>query len=334
MLTSRISRVLWAAAAIALAQPALAQSGAEFYKGKTVTYIVSTGPGGGYDTYGRLVAEFMQKHLPGSTFVVKNVPGAGHLVGTNTIYASKADGLTIGTFNTGLIYNQLIGAEGVKFDLTKMSWIGKAGADPRVVMVAAQTPIKTLADLQGSKTEVLFAVGGAGSATFVETMVLINALKLPARRLTGYVANDDQLAMRRGEIHAAVGARSTYEEFVRNGFGRYIVQIGGTETDVPQLGDLVSDPTSSALLSLIRSQGEVARLTAGPPGIPADRLEALRTAYLHALNDEELKARAAKLGRPVEPAGGEAVAKLVKAALDQSPETVDLIKAAMRTDKK
>jgi tripartite-type tricarboxylate transporter receptor subunit TctC len=329
-----MSRVVWTAAAIVVAQPSLAQSGAEFYKGKTVTYIVSTGPGGGYDTYGRLVAEFMQKHLPGTTFVVKNVPGAGHLVGTNTIYASRADGLTIGTFNTGLIYNQLIGAEGVKFDLTKMSWIGKAGADPRVVMVAAQTPFKTLEDLRGSKTEILFAVGGAGSATFVETMVLINALKLPARRLTGYVANDDQMAMRRGEIHAAVGARSTYEEFVKNGFGRYIVQIGGTESDVPQLGELVSDPTSTALLSLIRSQAEVARLTAGPPGIPADRLEALRTAYLNALNDEELRTRAAKLGRPVEPAGGEEVARLVNAALDQSAETVSLIKEGMRAEKK
>src|SRR6187399_2887180 len=92
---------------------AQAQTGADFFKGKTVTYIVSTGPGGGYDLYGRLVAEFMQKYLPGSTFVVKHLPGAGHLVGTNTIYASKPDGLTIGTFNTGLIYNQLIGLDGV-----------------------------------------------------------------------------------------------------------------------------------------------------------------------------------------------------------------------------
>ncbi len=79
----------------------------DFYKGKTVTYIVATAPGGGYDLYGRLTAEYMQKYLPGSTFVVKNFPGAGHLIGANTLYASKADGLTIGTFNTGLIYNQL-----------------------------------------------------------------------------------------------------------------------------------------------------------------------------------------------------------------------------------
>jgi tripartite-type tricarboxylate transporter receptor subunit TctC len=314
------------AAALAIAQPSLAQMGAEFYNGKTVTYIVATGPGGGYDTYGRLVAEYMQKYLPGSTFVVKNVPGAGHLVGANTLYASKADGLTIGTFNTGLIYNQLIENEGVKFDLRKMSWIGKAGADPRVVMVSAHTPFKTLDDLRHSKSEILFAVGGAGSATFVETMVLINALKLPAKRLTGYIANDDQMAMRRGEIHAAVGARSTYEEFVKNGFGRFIIQIGGTDTDVPQLGDVVKDPAATALISLVRSQGEISRLTAGPPGIPADRLESLRTAYSKALSDPELRAKAAKLGRPVEPATGEEVAKLVNAALDQSPETINLIR--------
>src|SRR4029077_6815359 len=112
-----IAMVAWLAASTAQAQ-----TGADFFKGKTVTYIVSTTPGGGYDLYGRMIAEYMQKYLPGSTFVVKNVPGAGHIVGANTIYAAKPDGLTVGTFNTGLIYNQLIGLDGVKFDLTKMSW--------------------------------------------------------------------------------------------------------------------------------------------------------------------------------------------------------------------
>jgi tripartite-type tricarboxylate transporter receptor subunit TctC len=95
--------------AASIAMPALAQGGADYFKGKTVTYIIATAPGGGYDLYGRLVAEYMQRYLPGSTFVVRNLPGAGHLVGTNTIFASRPDGLTIGTFNTGLIYNQLVG---------------------------------------------------------------------------------------------------------------------------------------------------------------------------------------------------------------------------------
>ena len=115
-----IARRLLTAGALILAgstvSPSLAQTGADFFKGKAVTYIVATAPGGGYDLYGRLVSEYMQKYLPGSTFIVKNVPGAGNIVGTNLLFASKPDGLTIGTFNTGLIYNQLIKADGVKFD--------------------------------------------------------------------------------------------------------------------------------------------------------------------------------------------------------------------------
>ncbi len=186
--------------AAAMAAPAQAQSGADFFKGKTVSYIVATAAGGGYDLYGRLVAEYMQRNLPGSTFIVRNLPGAGHLVGTNTIYASRADGTTIGTFNTGLIYNQLVGLPGMKFDLTKMSWIGKATTEPRAFVVAAQSPIKTFADLQASKDPVNFAISGIGSANYVETVMLSSALKLPAKVLTGYNGNEDQLAMRRGEV--------------------------------------------------------------------------------------------------------------------------------------
>src|SRR4051794_30879790 len=198
------------AAAIA-AGPACAQSGADFYKGKTVTYVAATSPGGGYDLYGRLVAEFMQKHLPGSTFVVKNVPGAGHLVGANTIYASKPDGLTIGIFNTGLIYNQVLGADGVKFDLGKMSWVGKAASDPRVITIGAQSPIKSLTDLQNSKETVNFAVGGIGSATYIESHMLTNVLKLPVKVLTGYSGGGDHMGVgpggnaRSGGSPAALG---------------------------------------------------------------------------------------------------------------------------------
>src|SRR3954467_15291700 len=146
-------RILRNAVIVSLGFPsaALAQSEADFFKGKTVNYIIATAPGGGYDYYGRLVAEYMQKHIPGSTFVVRNVPGAGHIVGANTIYASKPDGLTIGTFNTGLIYNQLVGLDGLKADLTKMSWLGKASTDPRAVVISVNSPIKTFADLQASK---------------------------------------------------------------------------------------------------------------------------------------------------------------------------------------
>ena len=316
-------------AATLAASPASAQTGADFYKGKTVTYIAATSPGGGYDMYGRLVAEFMQKHLPGSTFVIKNVPGAGHIVGANTIYASKADGLTIGIFNTGLIYNQVLGAAGVKFDLGKMSWVGKAASDPRVITIATQSPIKSLKDLQMSKETVNFAVGGIGSATYIESMMLTNVLKLPVKVLTGYSGGDDQMAVRRGEITGSVASRSSWEQFVKNGYGKFIVQIGGSQTDVPQLATLVADPTAKAVVALIQSQGDVGRLTAGPPGIPKDRLDALRAAYKAALEDPELLAKAEKLQIPIEPLYGDDVLNRVKLALNQTPQTVALLREAM-----
>jgi tripartite-type tricarboxylate transporter receptor subunit TctC len=323
-----IAATLLAASAVATGA-AKAQTGADFYKGKTVNYVVATGPGGGYDLYGRLVAEFMQKYLPGSTFVVKNVPGAGHLVGANTIYASKADGLTIGTFNTGLIYNQLIGLDGVRFDLNKMSWIGKAATDPRVFTVHPDLPIKTFQELQSYKETLNFSTSGVGSAAYVETLMLTKMLKLPVKIVTGYKGTDDVLAMRRGEIKGTVASRSSWEVSMKNGYGRFIVQIGGTQTDVPQLAPQVSDPDARAMIALIQSQGDIARLTAGPPGIPADRLSALREAYKKAMEDPELQMRAEKFERPVEPAYGDDVLKMVQAAMNQSPATIALLKEAM-----
>ncbi len=325
--------VLGSLSAALAAAPAQAQQGAEFFKGKTVNYIVATAPGGGYDAYGRLVAEYMQKYLPGSTFVVKNMPGAGHVIGANAIYASRADGLTIGTFNTGLIYNQLIGLEGVRFDLTKMSWIGKAASDPRVITCAEHSPIKTFEELRAAKDVVKFATAGIGSASYVETVMLTNSLRLPAKVLTGYNGNQDQLAMRRKEIDCTVASRSTYEQFVNNKFGRFIAQVGGSDKDVPQLAPMVSDSTAKQLIALIQSQTDIVRFTAGPPSIPADRLEALRTAYRQALEDKELQAKAEKLERPVEPSYGEDVAKAVGEALKQTPETVAMLKQAMTAPK-
>ncbi len=332
MLTiSRISvRAVGVLSAIGMtALPTAAQTGADFYRGKTVTYIVATSAGGGYDLYGRLIAEYMAKYLPGSTFVVKNLPGAGHLVGTNTIYASKPDGLTIGTFNTGLIYNQLIGIPGVRFDLKKMSWIGKAASDPRVIVIAANSGIKTFADLKNQKKPVNFSTAGVGSAAYVETTVLQHLLRLPIQIQSGYNGSDDQLAMRRGEIIGTIASRSSWQQYVDSGVARFVAQIGGSEKDIPQLSTLVSDPTAKAFIALVQSQGDLSRLTAGPPDIPADRLKALRDAYTRAMADPELKAKVATLGRPLEPFTGEEVARRIDEALHQPSSTIALLKQAM-----
>lgn len=310
-------------------QPALAQQGKDFFKGKTIAYIVATAAGGGYDFYGRLVSGAMEKNLPGSTIIVRNMPGAGHLLGANFIAASKPDGLTIGTFNTGLIYNQLIKYEGVKFDLGKMSWIGKAAADPRVVIVSKQSPIKTFDQLVTEKEQVRFGAAGVGSAAYVEVVILKNAFKLPINLITGYNGNADQLAMRRGEIVGSIGSLSSWQGFIDSDYGRFIAQIGGSEKKAPQLMSLTKDPKAKELVALIQSQGELSRFTVGPENIPANRLEALRAAFKAAMQDPGVKEKTEKSGRPLDPAYGEDVANLVRAALKQSPETIAILKEAM-----
>jgi tripartite-type tricarboxylate transporter receptor subunit TctC len=314
--------------------PVLAQSGADFYKGKTVTYIVATPPGGGYDFWGRLVCEYMQKYLPGSTFIVKNMPGAGHLVGANATYAAKPDGLTIGTFNTGLIYAQIIHHEGAKFDLSKMSWIGKAATEPRVLAIASHSPISTFDELRAQKEPVNFATSGGGtSSDFVETHMLANVFKLKIKILTGYSGTERRLAMRRGEIVGAMGSRSSFGSFVQDGHGRFIAQIGGNDKDVPQLRDMITDPAGKALVAMLQSQGDISRLTAGPPGIPQDRLDALRAAFRKAMEDPELQAKAEKLERAVEPAYGDDLLAMINAALNQPPEIVSMLKQTLEAPK-
>lgn len=324
-----------AATAAALAHaPAAAQSGKAYFSDKTVTYVVATAPAGGYDTYGRLIVEQMQKYLPGSTFVVRNMPGAGHLVGANYIAMSKPDGLTIGTFNTGLIYNQLIKLDGMKFDLTQLSWIGKAATEPRVVVVTEQSGIKSFADLASAKQTVAFATAGVGSSAYTESTMLLKALKLNASVKTGYNGTEDMMAMRRGEIQAGIASRSSYEQFVINGYGKFIAQIGGSEKDVPQLVTFAKDDTAKALITLVQSLGDIARLTVGPGGIPADRLDALRTAYKQALEDRELLEKAKKLNLPIEPLYGNDALALIKTALVQPADTIELLKASLEQPKK
>ncbi len=311
-----------------------AQQGSDYFKSRTVTYIVPTTAGGGYDLYGRIVSEFMQRHLPGSTFVVKNMPGAAHVLGTNTLFGSRADGLTIGTFNMGLIHAQVVGSAAVKFDLRKMSWIGKAAQDPRVFIVAPHTGIMNFEALLTRKEPIKFAASGVGGANYIEQMALINVLKMPVRILTGYNGSDDQLAIRRGEIDGTLASRSAYNSFVKNGYARMVAQIGGTEKDVPQLMHFARDDTARALIAMVEAQSEIARLTAGPPDIPADRLNALREAYRAALDDPELRARVEKMELPLVPLYGEDVRIAVDKAMDQAPHAHKILKDIVDANKR
>jgi tripartite-type tricarboxylate transporter receptor subunit TctC len=308
---------------------AIAQSGADFFNGKTINYIVGTDPGGVYDTNGRLVAEFMQKHLPGSTFVVRNMAGAGGIISANFIYGSSPDGLTIGTFNTGLIYAQLSENPALRLNLSEMSWIGKVASDPRVLVVSERSSIESFEDLQNLKTPVKFATCGVGCASMLESTMLINSFELPVELVSGYGGNEDQMALRRGEVLGLLGSRSEFEPFVAEGHGKFIAQIGGSQTDIPQLSSFADNDNELGAVTLVASQGELSRFTAGPPGIPEDRLAALRDAYAAATSDPEFLAKAATLGLPVDPLVGKDVSDAVIEALNQTPAVVDFLKQAL-----
>jgi tripartite-type tricarboxylate transporter receptor subunit TctC len=327
--------IRWIAAAgglLLLAPPApLHAAEADFFKGQTLTYVVATSPGGGYDRYGRLVAEYLEKKIPGVVLVVRNMPGAGHMIGANFVYASKPDGLTIGTFNTGLTLEQVTQAEGVRFDLAKMSWIGKAASDPRMLVLSALTPeIKTIEDLRKPGAPIKVSVNGADDP---EVKILEKALKLNVRLLAGYNGNDDQMAMRRGEIDANFASYSAFQSFVENGYGRFLFAVGGQVEGVPQLRDLVKAPDAEtqALLSLMQAQGDIARLTAGPPAIPAARLEVLRAAYRQALEDPEFQDKAKKGRMPLDPAYGAAVELMVAEAMKMPADTAAMVTKLVRT---
>jgi tripartite-type tricarboxylate transporter receptor subunit TctC len=330
------TRLLAAMAGVAsfLLAPSLAYAqadAAQFFKGKTVTYIVSAGAGGGYDTYGRLLTRYMAKHLPGTRFIVKNVPGAGHIVGANTIYASRPDGLTIGTFVTGLIYAQLLKTSGVNFDLGKMSWVGQMAEEGRNLIVATNSHVAAVDDLWKQRQPILLASSGIGSSNHIEGRIMIYALDLNARIVPNMQENETELSMIRGEVVGVLGSASSFSDFVRNGHGKFLLSIAGDRSEVEGAADIapyVKRADARPLLALIATMAEIGRITAGPPNIPPARLNLLRRVFDKAVHDPGLLADAARIHVPITPSSGEVVDSKVKTLLAQSGSTVALLKKA------
>ena len=298
------------------------------FDGKTVTYIISTKPGGGYDAYGRLVAKYMQKHLPGSTFVVKNIPGAGQRAGAETLYNSPADGLTIGIVNTSLIYGQIAGSYGERLDFSRFSYIGKAATDSRVLMVGAKSSFKSIADLKAAGRPFKIGVNGKGSSGHFESALLAKLLGIEFQYVFGYEAGEAALSILRGELDLTIGSRSSLQANVDSGDGRFVLGYGGkAEKDIPQLEDAVGTNGEKSLLALIASQAHNARVTMAPPNMPEPILQELRDAYKAALADPALLAEAAQQKLPIDYADGTTVAKVIAVSLNQPADIVVEIKA-------
>lgn len=330
----RIMLALFLGAIVSWPAPAsAAATGKDFYNGRTVEWIISTGPGGGHDYYARLFARYMEKALPGSTFVNINRPGAGHVIGANLIYAAKPDGLTIGNFTTGLVYAQIQNLKGIRFDLAKMSWIGKGASDIRVLSVAHNSEYKTFKDVMATKRKFTFSASGVAAGSYMDSFMFGEAWKIPYRIIVGYQGPESALGMLRGETDGLFGGMSSGMEYVRAGQTRIILRFGETAQfadmmkTIPDGRDLAETPQQKALAKMMVAYGQLSRIIAGPPDIKPDRLQALRAAFIEASRDPTLMEEAKKSHRELEVADGETTAALVKEMLDQPPEIVAMLAA-------
>jgi tripartite-type tricarboxylate transporter receptor subunit TctC len=307
-----------------------------FYKGKVVNYIVATKPGGGYDAYARTIGKYMQKHIPGSTVIIKNMPGAGHIIGANETYQAKPDGLTIGTFNTGLVYSQIVGFRGIKFDLAKYSWIGKASSETRVFVVSVNSPYKSFKDVLDSKEPLKLAASGVGTAAYNDVLIVAAATGAPLKVIPGYGGREGEMAMMRGEVVGQIGSYIGLISFIKAKECRVLLQIAAKKhkdlPDVPLAAELNFSEKAKKILAVIDSVAELGRLTAGPPNIPAARLQVLRDAYKKALADPEFLKDAAKMDLDLDPGFGDDVARLVKAGINQPQENLEILRKIIKIE--
>lgn len=305
--------------------PAMAKP---FYEGKTITLIVSTKPGGGYDFYARLMGKYMQKYLPGSTIIVKNVPGAGHVIGCNTLYHSKPDGLTIGTFNRALGLSQVVGMKGIKFDQAKMSWIGIANSELFSFIVSNK--FKNIDEVMKAD-KVRLVSEGIGAINYLAPNLFAYMAGVDNFSVgTGYGGSEFQLAIMRGEADGAFGSWTSWQKFVSEGNGHPVMFIGLSKPkgfeDVPLIQDVLTKDKDKPIINLLIAINALGRPFAGPPGIPPDRLEILREAFEKACHDPEAIAFAEKSRRPIDYVDGEQTATFAKNILELPPDVLTQVK--------
>ncbi len=324
------------AAALASVSVASAQSVEEFYTGKTIEVQIGYSVGGGYDTYARLLAAHMGKHIPGNpTLVPKNMPGAGSLKLANWLYeAAPQDGTVFGIVARAAPFDPLFGNDAAKFDAQKFNYIGSANNEVSVCVARADTGIKTFDDLKEKE----LIVGGTGptadTVQFPEVMNAVFGTKI--KIIDGYPGgNDVNLAMERGEVTGRCGwswssVVSTRQDWLDSGYINILVQLSTSKhpdipDSVPLIMDLAKSDDDKRLLRVVFARQALGRPFLAPPNIPADRVKALQDAFMATMQDPEFLADAKKADLEVTPVSGDEVQQLVIDAYGASPAIVKRI---------
>jgi tripartite-type tricarboxylate transporter receptor subunit TctC len=301
-----------------------AQSVEEFYKGRPINMMIGGGAGGGYDVYFRTLARHLGKHIPGHPNIIpRNQPAAAGLAAANALYTTAdRDGLTIGAFPNNVPMDPLFGNPAARYDPLRFNWIGSIGKLQNVCATWHASPIKSIE--QAREREVIVAAAGATSNTALMPRALNSLLGTKFKVVAGYDPGSGlTMSIERQEAEGICGLswstmKASRPHWIKDNLLNVIIQLGLDKLpdlpNVPAALDLVSDPVNKQVLTLILIRQEPGRPVAAPPGVPADRLAALRRAFDATMADREFVAEAAKLQMEIEPLTAAEIEKLLATA--------------------
>ncbi|MEE8074318.1 MAG: tripartite tricarboxylate transporter substrate-binding protein [Candidatus Binatia bacterium] len=314
-----------------------------FYKGKTIRIIVGFTPGGFYDRWSRHMARFMGKYIPGKpNFVVQNMPGAGSRIAANYLYGvAKPDGLTFGTINKNLYFDQVIGNEQVRYDWPKYSWIGSPERPPDVFYMRADAPYKNMDDIKNAATPPKCGSTGRANSGYVIPKILEKTMGIKFKVVLGYKGGRQiDLAVERGEVICRVMTitphlgREPFLTWHKKKFDRHLLQSGRKPfpgaPEIPSIFDLakkykVSDENMK-FISLVTAANEFGRPYVGPPGIPQDRADILSKAFMSVLKDPKANAVAKKLRMKADPVGVKKLKTMAREVVNSPPAVAERFK--------
>ena len=320
---------------IATLAPSQAQ---EYYQGKTVTFIVGTAPGGGFDTYTRMIARYFGKSISGSpSTIVQNMTGAGTLIAANHIYnKAKPDGLTVGLFSGSMILKHVLGDKTAEFDGRKFGWLGTPAPERHACVLTDKSGIKSFDEWMASKKPLRLGSLGPGNATSAFPELLRAVLGLPIRVIEGFKGTSDiRLAAEAGEVDGACwgwdSIKATWAKAIDAGTVRPIVQTTLEPhpdlRNVPVAINYVKTKEGSDLLKFgAQAYGPSAIAYSVPPGTPRERLSALQKAFLETMKDPELLAESQKARLPISPIDGPTITKIVADLYTAEPALLNKFK--------
>jgi tripartite-type tricarboxylate transporter receptor subunit TctC len=320
------------AAACGGAEQAAGTGGSSCYQDQTLTFVVSYGPGGGYDAIARMVAPYLEKDL-GATIVVENQDGAGGLIAANQVYTAEPDGLTIGFFSgQGLIGSVLGSSAGASFDPEEFTYVGRIAKDPRVLTVGAGSGFTTIEDIRSGKP-VRFASAGPGGSENIDATVLFPVLGINGELITGYKGSaETELAVTSGATAATSGTLGTRLAPLKSGDHLPVLVIGRERVeelpDTPALLELELAADKRALAEAHTQLQDVGRAVLAPPGVPQDCATELENAFAAAASNPELLKQLDEADQDVDFLGGEELKQLVQSVLNAPAEYKELLEGA------